>query len=196
MFWGIWGAGFGGFGAVFLKAVDVGGDTLRVYMAILTVLMGGALGLVGSRAMDRLADDRKVRRKILTARSQITRFRHHVNGLQSDIEKAKAEKERSGSLGLTGAQLVVRSVRICGVAATIPDLDEVLNDDEDLLQASRLFDAWSNIADMFLLLGGAEALREIGGFEKNAAVIINFDLEHLIARINEADKHFARKFSI
>ena len=59
LFWAIWGAGFGAFCMVFFKAIDVNAEALRVYMAVLTVMMGGALGLVSSRAMDYLADTRK-----------------------------------------------------------------------------------------------------------------------------------------
>jgi hypothetical protein len=71
MFWTIWGAGLGAFGSVLVRAVDAGGDALRVYMGVLTVMMGGALGLISSRAMDQLNDERKRQRAINVALAEI-----------------------------------------------------------------------------------------------------------------------------
>jgi hypothetical protein len=58
------GCGVGAFGLVFAKAVDMTGITAPAYLAVLTVRMGGALGLVSSRSMDQFDDQRKMRRRI------------------------------------------------------------------------------------------------------------------------------------
>ena len=47
--------------------------TPPLHLGVLTVMMGGALGLMSSRAMDHLADNRKHRRTIQVA---MMRFLH------------------------------------------------------------------------------------------------------------------------
>jgi hypothetical protein len=50
--------GLGAFGAVIFRVVDTGGDGVRIYIGVLTLLMSAALGLASSRAMDHYVDRR------------------------------------------------------------------------------------------------------------------------------------------
>jgi hypothetical protein len=51
-FWGVWGAGFGAFGLVFCKAVDMTGATAPIYLGLITVAISVVAGIAGSRGMD------------------------------------------------------------------------------------------------------------------------------------------------
>ena len=145
-FWTIWGAGAGAFGAVFFKAVDVGGDALRVYMAILTVMMGGGLGLVSSRAMDRLADARKTRRQIQIARSRIRALRYHLDVMIALRAEGHALMDRGEPISARLATKILATGDGCRTeSANIPSLDEVIDTEEDVLFADRLVGVFTRV---------------------------------------------------
>ena len=131
IFWGVWGAGTGAFGSVFFKAVDIGGDALRVYMAILTVMMGGALGLVASRAMAALADIRNKRRKANIAYLKLRRLRRALVGFSNvtrdpTVLMAVADGDNVAIGKCLGAFALVTAA-----ASTAPEFDELADSQED-----------------------------------------------------------------
>src|SRR5471030_2035846 len=85
VFWIVWGAAIGAFGAVFFHAVPMGDDALKAYLAVITVMAGGALGLITSRAMDHRADRRKVRRKIFSMLVHVEALRDELLKLNNQL---------------------------------------------------------------------------------------------------------------
>jgi hypothetical protein len=152
IFFVAWGVGAGAFGAVFFRAVDTGGDGLRLYMALLTVLMAGALGLVSSRAMDHRIDDRKIRRKINSARLSILRLVRNLELMQEARHKLnpnlKRDFRRTGQplTSLEAAKLWAIAHKISQGASAPPDLDEVVETEEDFHHARRVADDYEAAA--------------------------------------------------
>jgi hypothetical protein len=158
IFWGVWGAGAGAFGAVLFRAVDVGGDALRVYMGVLTVMMGGALGIVTSRTMDHYSDRRKVRRKIFTALSRLQevqgeclKLERHINRV-TDNGKKPIDQINVG-LGQNDATLLVIGMSRIKRAAEkgTPDFDEIVESVDEAELASRVAVQLDYLADYFRL---------------------------------------------
>jgi hypothetical protein len=138
VFWGVWGAGVGAFGAVLLKAVDVGADALRIYMAVLTVMMGGALGLVTSRGMDMLADRRALRRKIYFALALIRSLIYHLERIDLALKTIRAVPNRAIDIAGTSlrpeevAEIIVLVRKVHDAAETRPDLVDMVESELDV----------------------------------------------------------------
>jgi len=142
VFWLVWGIGIGSFGAILFKAVDVGGDALRIYMGILTVMMGGALGLVSSRTMDQYNDQRKIRRKIFTTLVQVRRLRSELDLyliVCREITREGARTITEDGKDLTteeSLRLLAHADRIRRFAQPAPDFDELVESESEAQLAS------------------------------------------------------------
>jgi hypothetical protein len=165
LFWGIWGAGSGAFGAVLFNAVPLGGDGLRVYLAILTAMMGGALGLATSRAMDMLSDRRKARRKIFIVLYMERDLRLELAHFEEKVSEVQAVAGRTiDSKGTTFtpkevAELVARAERVQKRAVDVPEFEEIIVSMEDADVAMRCRSTFLYCADVYACLGKEEAER-------------------------------------
>lgn len=142
VFWTVWGAGLGAFGMVLAKAVDLGGVTPPLYLGVLTVMMGGALGLVSSRGMDSLSDARRMRRKRFTARMRIHGLRDRVQSLAEAIHKGTDDGTKSfntpNDVPLNTALSVIMHFGLVEqAAASPPEFDEIITSEEDLAVADK-----------------------------------------------------------
>lgn len=192
VFWGVWGAGVGAFGMVVTKAVDMTGITAPIYLAVLTVMMGGALGLISSRAMDRLADDRKRRRKILTARANMRYCKEAANLLDKAMKSARAARERAERediLDESVAEVGSAAIRLLGAVATTPDLDDAVNTEIDLLQVVKIVGIYSYWQNIFGVIGGMDEIRK--DLKRATSFLMNTDPEHTASTLEAADRHFA-----
>lgn len=146
-FWGVWGCGVGAFGAVFFKTVDVGGDALRVYMGVLTVMMGGALGLVSSRAMDLLVDIRKRRRKINMARLRLTKAAEALDEFAVERSNFQAKLNLNAQSRKDFFDLIAHGKLLAIATASRPDFDDVLDTEEDLKEAMLADDTFRFVSE-------------------------------------------------
>ena len=153
IFWGVWGGGVGAFGAVFFKTVDVGGDALRVYLGVLTVMMGGALGLISSRPMDLLVDSRKRRRKINMARLRLTKAAEALDKLAVARSNFQAKLNLSAQSRDDVFELIALG-KLLGIAtASQPDFDDVLDTEEDLKEAMVADDTLRFVSELVKITG-------------------------------------------
>lgn len=113
VFFTVWGAGVGAFGAILFRFVDVGPEALRIYMAVLTVLMGGAFGLLTARVSDLRTDNRAVRRKALVTLAQLTEI---IIGLEV-VRKAVEDLPESAELPPFEELITRQEYKKIGVAA-------------------------------------------------------------------------------
>lgn len=137
VFWTIWGTGAGTALAIFCGAASAGGEVLRIYLAILTAMMGGVLGLATSRAMDTLNDQRERRRKIFSILVLARDLRWELNNLNEAIVGIKASGRKIDHAGsaLTNEevnQLLVRSDRVCRACAEVPSFDNLVESEDDV----------------------------------------------------------------
>lgn len=106
-------------------------EAFRIYLGIVTVLMGGATGLLASRSMDAITDQRRIRRKLFVARNRIRDLLNELQQPMNDFEKITAGGTRiidETSTGLTEEE----STRV------FPPCDEI----------SRIGDAPPNFDDL------------------------------------------------
>lgn len=197
-FWTIWGAGLGAFGAVFFRVVDTGGDALRVYMGILTVLMGGALGLVSSRAMDQHSDKRARRRKMLSVLVLVRDLRWELNSLSQEVRQIIANGRVIDSMGsnltrdectkvLVGADRVTRS------AACVPSFDDLADDFEDV-EIARLCRSQFVFSKDFFSVHPQSLRGDVSTAQRRAVTIVNFNAAiHRVESLDRIDAHLSGK---
>src|SRR5258708_7802915 len=130
--WSIWGAGIGGFGLVVTKAVDMSGITPPIYLGVLTVMMGGALGLLSSRTMDQYADLRKQRRQTYVVRMRIRSMHGKLLEILNSIAVRDIGADRDLCLAVELFEIIIH---LKTLAEHPPKFEDVVASDADLLHA-------------------------------------------------------------
>jgi hypothetical protein len=167
LFWGVWGAGVGAFGAVFSRWVDVGGDTTRIYLAILTVMMGGVAGLITSRSMDSLSERRARQRKIYSARLCILAMLSDLKMLATTINEIATRTPIESVESLTDsdvARALCYIISIKRIASNPPNFEDIVNDENDLRHAHNVMTFWIYATDQYASVSDTlpdERLREL-----------------------------------
>jgi hypothetical protein len=155
VFWCLWGVVVGACLGVFAAAADIRGDVLRVYLAVVTAIGGGLLGIYGSRAADRFNDQRRIRRKAHIVRMKIRELRINYMVLHDQIRAATNDGTTvvtpTGD-GLTDDDAIRILVAASGVylaATSKPDFDDIVDSDEDFIRATQASRAFSFAADFY-----------------------------------------------
>jgi hypothetical protein len=194
------GAGLGAAGAVGVWHLDPTGDTLKIYLGAMTVLMGSALGLGASRLMDSAMDRRKVTRKLNLA---LIAIRHMIDELTS-LAKEVAElrdainaqpttiwKEMS-TLTQFKFQSVGRSLsEIALMAEERPDFDELIDTFWDAEYVARARDAFRKVRQLAQGPIGSEDERMV--HIQVIATVIRDTFESVIRDLEEVEQHFAKR---
>ena len=199
VFWIIWGAGFGAFGLVLVKAVDISGASPSAYLSILTVLMGGAAGLITNRSMDRLTDLRKLRRKQYLARFRMRTLRLAL----LEFIDFTADMTHDDRIVLAAANISVRDAhrysvftgRILARASIPPDFDDLIEADDDIEIVDRcvgVFDTCRNIFNVYNpnKFDVGEARKEMEARVTTSGIRF---LNGLCDRLKRAEDHFANR---
>lgn len=137
VFWGVWGAGVGAFGSVFLGAVDIGGDALRVYLAVITAMVGASIALAANRGLDERKDRRESARKRYVVLALVNDLRVELQELDQQIEKALAIRNRvivrDGTNLLPGevGALMASAQRVHMRSEDMPSFDDIIESNED-----------------------------------------------------------------
>src|SRR5688572_26560287 len=75
-------AGVGAMLAVFLGWVDTHGDAIKIYLALVSLIVAGGASFVTGRVINEHADARAVRRKLQSARFKIQMLVHALTELR------------------------------------------------------------------------------------------------------------------
>lgn len=202
VFWGIWGAGLGAFGMVATKAIDPAGVTPPIYLGVLTVLMGGALGLFTSRSMDRLTDERKLRRKQYQARLRLRGLERALMRMVDLLVQTTDDGKKFISASHVFELSVVRAFVVAGNrvvwrARVEPDFDDLLDTDVDTEIAEKALSVFDTCKVLYsehspngfdVEKAQKEATARITGSGINM-------LRNSMKALQEADEHFARRYS-
>jgi len=143
LFWIVWGAGAGAFLVTFTKGVDTDGSMSRFYLAVLSATMGGVLGLIGSRGMDRLADTRSIRRKANVVTLRVRRLRRALDSLLPLTSHTFLRQMHEGSADAP-VGFVFGAYQLVEMASKeSPNLDDLIDTEGDLEmmdEATRAFE--------------------------------------------------------
>jgi hypothetical protein len=127
-------------------------DAVKVFLGVITAMLGAALGFASSRLTDRITDRRKIRRKLVVLCLHIKalqlawqRFGNEVdNWTKASVnEGISFEKtfERAWN-GETVNEMVHSMARICRAAQAPISLDEIVETDEDMRLGNEVFDTF------------------------------------------------------
>lgn len=113
------------------------GDLLRIYLALITAMLGGGIGLFVTRMTDRIKERRATWRKTFAAKRRIETLVTEIERIFSFDQNTPLEADRN----LTFYEMVVipRIVEdIVKAAADVPNFDELVESEEDQEQADRV----------------------------------------------------------
>jgi hypothetical protein len=145
-FWTLWGGGAGIFLALLASWVDAKEDTLKFYLALMTVMMAASAALVTNRTMDSIGDRRKIQRKLRIICFHIRSLRNASGGLCSKLEEiaskdGKSIKEINESMSADQAKQLSYFLDRLQFAASTPFLfDEIIEDESDYKFADIVLD--------------------------------------------------------
>lgn len=193
-FWGIWGAGFGAAAAILLGATSVTGDILRIYLAILTALMGGVFGLVSARAMDQRSDRRALERKAYVARLHIRSLLQEVRGARRYIMSISEKADLATPDRDLVSQVIVYEARVYRAAETAPDFDAFISSEDDLKHAELVawWFRWSRLRWTDEHLHSANITKRDSQFRAALSKDGQSIMDGMVRDLSAADKHFAR----
>jgi hypothetical protein len=149
LFWGLMGMGLGACLSVFAGAVNTGGEILKIYLGIVTVIVGSTLGIYGSRSIDRFNDRRVLRRKANVVYLRIRSLKLRLAMMSMLVDK------EAPSIGIGLGR------------KAIDDLLTVIKDNERLL--GMHLDINSSVVSNRMMLVAAEFAR------REAVVALDFD---------------------
>lgn len=188
---GIVGGAFLAVGIGDLDAIQgMRGDFLRVYLAVVTAMLGGGIGLFVSRLGDRIADRRATRRRIYTATLHIRQLTYELAELLRLLKPLRTMAPWS-NIDLTPA--AARATRV-GLAATdLPDFDSIVENGRDQFKAMEVrsifltmqsafpkkLDAMEDVRNQIVAMLNPKA---IGGIEANVE-ILKSAVAHFEARV-------------
>jgi len=132
--------------------LDPSGDVLKIYLGAMTVLLGSALGLVGARTMDALADRRKIRRRMLLNFLNIRVLERAFTAVSGaiaewkDIQKLPDGEEKQDTLASAAHDARIYIGRIGAIARTPPNFEEIIDNESDFEQANEILGSYEYAA--------------------------------------------------
>lgn len=199
LFWGIWGAGVGTFAGIFFRAIKTDDDVLRIYLAILTAMMGGTLALVTARAMDNLTDARKRRRKVQFARTQMNLVVEDIQNLRVQLAAARRAQAADPMNRLSyekAIDVLVAANRVRLSTTSEPDLEEIIESNEDVAQATELHRIYVWLQDYFEFVADRIKAGDPNTQYAGGELVMTTTDEALLTNaqgLRQAGQHFAAK---
>ena len=140
--------------AEFDMAHQMRGDLLRVYLALITAMLGGGIGLFASRIGDRIADRRNRRRKLYFYRTHIVDLISELSFFSNTIAEVTANGTRKiDVMGVALTEEKTNSIligidRVHAVALEQPDHSDIVDSDEDLDRVHIVRERFRYLADL------------------------------------------------
>jgi hypothetical protein len=155
-------------------------------------MMGGALGLMTSRAMDSSSDRRKARRKLYSIVVLVRDLREELESFADTIgqlEKFTAVTESGVAFtSRQAADVIVGAERIYFRAEDVPDFDELVESEKDARVAVRCRGAFLYCRDVYKVPEWAEMKREERQ-RRAARLVISHKPDLVIERLRDIESN-------
>lgn len=191
-------AGLGSMVTVFLGWVDTKGDAIKVYLALVGVLVASGASFIGARVINEQSDRRAVRRQIFQVRLRIHRLSDDLQQmlrLVGEIKDARKSRIQEPELITRHRNVAcyVRAASIVRSASTPSEFDGILNTDDDLILAEATIETFKFGASRF-----AAAAKVADQIHAGLDDVPNYvpapnegeALESAIEALARADEHF------
>jgi len=141
--------GLGAIVAVFLGWVDLQGDGIKIYLALVGVVVASSASFLSARVINEIADRRQIRRKALAVELRLDALTTEVELLLQFADAFVPVPPSNMPDEDQALEIITWANRIREVAASPPNFDDVVNTAADLFQADRVLARFRYFASVY-----------------------------------------------